>query len=202
MCIYILVDVYVNIHIHTHIYIYVCIYDQVPINICTYVCLYTHMYVYMNKCWRRKWQATAVFWPGKFHVQRSLGLRSMGSQRVSCNYTHKYVCIHGWVCVCVSEAGADLIFNKHPRNASSKEALSPSHLLAVTLRMIITPPPKSAFSPCSMEPVCRNGTDTLRVLITIHLLHWETWVQLIHLCVHSTNMSHVPSIWLYENCYS
>ena len=31
--------------------------------------------------WRRKWQSTPVFLPGKFHGQRSLaGLQSMGSQ--------------------------------------------------------------------------------------------------------------------------
>jgi len=33
--------------------------------------------------WRRKWQPTPVFLPGKSHGQRSLvGLQSMGSQRV------------------------------------------------------------------------------------------------------------------------
>ena len=33
--------------------------------------------------WRRKWQPTPVFLPGKSHVQRSLvGYKSMGLQRV------------------------------------------------------------------------------------------------------------------------
>ena len=40
--------------------------------------------------WRRKWQATPVFLPGKFHKQRSLGgLQSMGSQRVGHNLETK-----------------------------------------------------------------------------------------------------------------
>ena len=34
--------------------------------------------------WRRKWQPTPVFLPGKFHGQRNLeGLKSMGLQRVT-----------------------------------------------------------------------------------------------------------------------
>jgi len=37
--------------------------------------------------WRRQWQPTPVFLPGKFHGQRSLGLQSMGLQRVG----------HDWV---------------------------------------------------------------------------------------------------------
>ena len=37
--------------------------------------------------WRRKWQFTPVFLPGKFHGQRSLGgQQSMGSQRVGHNW--------------------------------------------------------------------------------------------------------------------
>ena len=32
--------------------------------------------------WRRAWQPTVEFLPGEFHWQRSLGLQSMGSQRV------------------------------------------------------------------------------------------------------------------------
>ena len=33
--------------------------------------------------WRREWQTTPVFLPGKFHEQREPGeLQSMGSQRV------------------------------------------------------------------------------------------------------------------------
>ena len=32
--------------------------------------------------WKRKWQPTPVFLPGKSHGQRSLGLQSMGSQRI------------------------------------------------------------------------------------------------------------------------
>ena len=40
--------------------------------------------------WRRKWQATPVFLPGKFHKQRSFGgLQSMGSQRVGHNLETK-----------------------------------------------------------------------------------------------------------------
>ena len=35
--------------------------------------------------WRRAWQPTAVFLPGESHGQRSLGLQSMGSQRVGHN---------------------------------------------------------------------------------------------------------------------
>ena len=36
--------------------------------------------------WRRKWQSTPVFMPGKFHGPKSLvGLQSMGSQRVGHN---------------------------------------------------------------------------------------------------------------------
>ena len=101
MCIYILIDVYVNIHIHTHIYIYVCIYDQVPINICTYVCLYTHMYVYMHKCWRRKWQATAVFWPGKFHGQRSLVDYGPWGRKESAATAHINMCAYMDGCVFV-----------------------------------------------------------------------------------------------------
>ena len=39
--------------------------------------------------WRRKWQSTPVFLPGKFHGQRSLaGLQSMGSQRVRHDWAH------------------------------------------------------------------------------------------------------------------
>ena len=36
--------------------------------------------------WRRKWQHTPVFLPGEFHGQRSLGAKSMGSQRVRHNW--------------------------------------------------------------------------------------------------------------------
>ena len=32
--------------------------------------------------WRRKWQPTPVFLPGKFHGQKPGGLQSMGVQRV------------------------------------------------------------------------------------------------------------------------
>ena len=33
--------------------------------------------------WRRKWQSTPVFWPGKSHGQRRLGrLQNIGLQRV------------------------------------------------------------------------------------------------------------------------
>jgi len=32
--------------------------------------------------WRRKWQSTPVFWPGKSHEQRRLEGQSTGSQRV------------------------------------------------------------------------------------------------------------------------
>ena len=39
--------------------------------------------------WKRKWQPTPVFLPGKSHKQRSLErLQSMGSQRVSHTHTH------------------------------------------------------------------------------------------------------------------
>ena len=53
--------------------------------------------------WRRKWQPTLVFLPGKFHVQRRLmGYKSMESQRVRHNWatghrptgTHRYK--RGW----------------------------------------------------------------------------------------------------------
>ena len=41
--------------------------------------------------WRRKWQSSPVFLPGKFHAQRSLvGLQSMGSQRVRHNWATKH----------------------------------------------------------------------------------------------------------------
>ena len=35
--------------------------------------------------WRREWQLTPGFLPGKSHGQRSFGLQSMGSQRVGHN---------------------------------------------------------------------------------------------------------------------
>ena len=38
--------------------------------------------------WRRKWQSTPVFLPGKFHEQRTNGLQSMGSQRVQCDWAY------------------------------------------------------------------------------------------------------------------
>ena len=41
--------------------------------------------------WGRKWQPTAVIWPGKLHGQRSLaGPQSMGSQRVGHDWVHTY----------------------------------------------------------------------------------------------------------------
>ena len=51
-----------------------------------------------NICWRRKWQPTAVFFPGESHGQRSLEDQSKGSQRAG----------HGWAtehstCVSPSE---------------------------------------------------------------------------------------------------
>ena len=51
--------------------------------------------------WRRKWQPTLVFLPGKFHRQRSLvGYRSMESQRVrhdwATEYAHMGVLSKGW----------------------------------------------------------------------------------------------------------
>ena len=43
--------------------------------------------------WRRKWQSTQVFLPGKFHGQRSLaGLQSMGSQKV--RHDRRYLHFH------------------------------------------------------------------------------------------------------------
>ena len=45
--------------------------------------------------WRRKWQPTPVFLPGKSHGQRSLvagGLQSMGSKRVGHNLAIKQQC--------------------------------------------------------------------------------------------------------------
>ena len=38
--------------------------------------------------WRRKWQSTPVFLPGKSHGQRSRGLQSTGSQRVRQNWSN------------------------------------------------------------------------------------------------------------------
>ena len=40
--------------------------------------------------WRRKWQLTPVFLPGKFHgVEELGGLQSMGLQRVRYTHTHR-----------------------------------------------------------------------------------------------------------------
>ena len=38
--------------------------------------------------WRRKWQPTPVFLPGKFHGQGSLTVYSVGSQRIGHNQAH------------------------------------------------------------------------------------------------------------------
>ena len=44
--------------------------------------------------WRRKWQPTPVFLPGKFHGQRSLvGYSSWGHKRVRHDWACTYVCI-------------------------------------------------------------------------------------------------------------
>ena len=42
--------------------------------------------------WRRKWQPTPVFLPGKFHGQRRLALQSIGLQRVR----HDSAIEHTW----------------------------------------------------------------------------------------------------------
>ena len=46
--------------------------------------------------WRRKWQPTPVFLPGKFHGEKPGGLQSMGSQRVGHNlateHAHSFTC--------------------------------------------------------------------------------------------------------------
>ena len=40
------------------------------------------LYMYLHMKWRRKWQATPVFLPGKSHGEEPDDLQSMGSQRV------------------------------------------------------------------------------------------------------------------------
>ena len=45
--------------------------------------------------WRRKWQPTPVFLPGKSHGQRSLGAQSMGSQRVRQDLATEHTPIRG-----------------------------------------------------------------------------------------------------------
>ena len=49
--------------------------------------------------WRRKWQPTPVFLPGKSHGQRSLVARVQGSQRVEHNWTctYKWTIITWWI---------------------------------------------------------------------------------------------------------
>ena len=55
----------------------------------------THIFILTY--WRRKWQPTPIFLPGKSHVQRSLsGLQSMGSQNQTqlnngTTYSHKHI---------------------------------------------------------------------------------------------------------------
>ena len=65
--------------------------------------------------WRRKWQPTPVFLPGKFHGQRSLAGYSPWGHKESdmtehtgllhlyCEYTCIHECVHvygnGWVCI-------------------------------------------------------------------------------------------------------
>ena len=43
-----------------------------------------------SNTWRRKWQPTPVFLPGKFHGQRSL-VGSMESQRVRCDWATEHI---------------------------------------------------------------------------------------------------------------
>ena len=45
--------------------------------------------------WRRKWQPTPVFLPGKSHGQRSLVARVQGSQRVE----HDWTCTYKWTII-------------------------------------------------------------------------------------------------------
>ena len=46
--------------------------------------------------WKRKWQPTLVFWPGKSHGQRTLaGYSPWGSQRVGHNWSN-LACMHDW----------------------------------------------------------------------------------------------------------
>ena len=57
-----------------------------------YVCVYVYMY------WRRKWQPTPVFLPGKFHGQRSL----VGYSPWSCKVRHDLATKQKmYICVCM-----------------------------------------------------------------------------------------------------
>ena len=62
--------------------------------------------------WRRKWQPTPVFLPGKSHGRRRLGLQSMGSQRVSHWATeHTHIILY---LKCVSSRDQTVVCFKNP----------------------------------------------------------------------------------------
>ena len=59
--------------------------------------MYAFMYVYIICPWRRKWQPTPVFLPGKSHGQRSLvGYSPWGPQRVGHDCTYGLY-VHIWI---------------------------------------------------------------------------------------------------------
>ena len=56
----------------------------------------TSLWLFTFKHWRRKWQPTPGFLPGKSHGQRSPLGHSMGSQRVWHDWAHAHH-IKGWI---------------------------------------------------------------------------------------------------------
>ena len=56
-----------------------------------------NLYIHINENWRRKWQPTPVFWPGKSHGQRSLaGYSPLGRKELDTaeRLTHIYENTH------------------------------------------------------------------------------------------------------------
>ena len=97
------------IHIRMCAYIHICM--------CIYICV-------------GEGNGNPLQYSGKFYGQRSLVDYGPWGHKESATTAHMHLCAYMDVCVYVYQRLGQI--NKHPKNASSKEALSLSHLLAVT----------------------------------------------------------------------
>ena len=101
---------YKYIHKYKYIYIYILIYHTIYYLVCVCMCVYIYIYLgflggsvvkslpakagfypWVGKIsWRRKWQPTPVFFPGKSHGQRRLaGHSPEGCKRAGHDLTIK-----------------------------------------------------------------------------------------------------------------
>ena len=70
-------------------------------NLWSHIAFRCHSNAALQLTWRKKWQSTPVFLPGKFYGEEPGGLQFMGSQRVR----------HDWVPECIVNHKNSVVYN-------------------------------------------------------------------------------------------